>query len=524
MKTIKPVSAFFFTVKARRITKERLGLLPLVKNTATVSAVVFMLLAGSRLARAQQDLDSPLAAALNQAGFTGSVEATLEARLGRRIDKKLANLGRLLWFDNAGGLHSDNTCGGCHSPTNGFGDTQSIAIGIQNNGIVGQNRSGPRNQRRTPTAANTAFYPNLMWNGRFSSASGDAFDNSGGFQFPLPEGITRFPPFDPVVTHLLIAQAHIPPTELVEVAGFTGTAGTIASEFDQFDDGKGSLVPGPDASGFRNEPIRQAVLHRLNSTPAYRALFGELFPTVASGSPIDFVMFSRAIAEFEFTLVFANAPIDRFARGDRNAMTTPQKKGALIFFGKGGCVQCHSVSGQSNEMFSDFRMHVIGVPQIAPFFGMAKGNVIFDGPGKDEDFGLEQVTGDPDDRYKFRTSPLRNAALQAAFFHNGAFRRLEDAIRHHLDVFSSARNYHSISAGIDKDLTYRLGPIEPVLQRVDPLLLQPITLTSDEFEQLVAFVRDGLHDKRAPKQNLCTLIPDAVPSGFALPRFQGCPK
>jgi len=42
----------------------------------------------------------------------------------------------------------------------------------------------------------------------------------------------------------------------------------------------------------------------------------------------------------------------------------------------------------------------------------------------------------------FRTSPLRNAALQSAFFHNGCFTRLEDAIRHHLDVFSScaARN------------------------------------------------------------------------------------
>ena len=78
-------------------------------------------------------------------------------------------------------------------------------------------------------------------------------------------------------------------------------------------------------SGFRNEPIRQAVLARLNSIPGYRALFGELFPTVATGGPIDFTMFSRAIAEFEFTLVFADAPIDRFARGDRKAMTTSSK-------------------------------------------------------------------------------------------------------------------------------------------------------------------------------------------------------
>ena len=86
-------------------------------------------------------------------------------------------------------------------------------------------------------------------------------------------------------------------------------------------------------------------------------------------------------------------------------------------------------------------MHVVGVPQIAPVFGVGTGNMIFDGPGEDEDFGLEQITGNPADRYKFRTSPLRNVALQPAFFHNGAFTRLEDAIRHHLDVFESARGY-----------------------------------------------------------------------------------
>ena len=138
------------------------------------------------------------------------MESTLEQRLGRRLDPRLADIGRLLWFDVAGGLHSDNTCGGCHSPTNGMGDTQSIAIGIQNNGVVGMHRTGPRNQRRTPAAINAAFYPRLMWNGRFSSNSGDPFDNSLGFHFPPPEGDTKFPANDPIITHLLIAQAHIP--------------------------------------------------------------------------------------------------------------------------------------------------------------------------------------------------------------------------------------------------------------------------------------------------------------------------
>jgi cytochrome c peroxidase len=483
-----------------------------------------VLLAAAASASRSDELDARLTAALHSAGFTGRIEASLPARLGRLPDRRLADLGRILWFDKIGGLHSDNTCGGCHSPATGFGDSQSIAIGVQNNNLVGPHRAGPRNQRRTPAAVNTAFYPKLMWNGRFAALSGDPFDNSAGFSFPLPEGLTRFPPNDPVVTHLLIAQAHIPPTELVEVAGFTGTSGSIGPQFDQFDDGLGSVVPAPDASGFRNEPIRQAVIERLNSIPAYRRKFGALFPEVAAGAPIDFTMFGRAIAEFEFTLVFANAPIDHFARGDTSALSASEKRGALIFFGKGKCVQCHAVAGRSNEMFSDFRMHVIGVPQLAPAFGAGKGNVVFDGPGQNEDFGLEQLTGKRADRYKFRSSPLRNAALQPAFFHNGAFTRLEDAIRHHLNVRLSVRDYDPVTAGVDNDLALPLGPMAPVLARLDPLLAEPIDLRPQEFQDLVAFVRDGLLDERASKQHLCKLVPRTVPSGFTPLQFERCPK
>ena len=87
-------------------------------------------------------LDDELSSVLRRAGFTGTVGASIEQRLGRPIDPTLADLGRLLWFDTAGGLHDDNTCGGCHSPANGFGDSQSIAIGVQNNNVVGPHRDG----------------------------------------------------------------------------------------------------------------------------------------------------------------------------------------------------------------------------------------------------------------------------------------------------------------------------------------------------------------------------------------------
>ena len=104
-------------------------------------------------------------------------------------------------------------------------------------------------------------------------------------------------------------------------------------------------------------------------------------------------MFGKAIAEFEFTLVFANAPIDQFARGDHDAMSASEKRGGLLFFGKANCVSCHRSDGTSNEMFSDFKEHVVGVPQVFPQFGVGTGNFIFSGPGENEDFGREERIG-----------------------------------------------------------------------------------------------------------------------------------
>jgi cytochrome c peroxidase len=507
---------------------------PLIGTAAVVYVCALM---PGVIASAPPDgaLDNELAAALAAAGFSGRIQQTyasrIEANLGRPIDPKLADLGRLLWFDTLHALHADNTCGGCHSPTNGFGDSQPMAIGVQNNGSVGPHRAGPRNQRRSPLVINTALYPALMWNGRFNSLSGDPFDNSSGFRFPFPEADQRFSHANDVaqgITHLLQAQAHMPPTELIEVAGFTGTCpggvadATLGPGFCQFDDGLGETVPLPDpATGSRNEPIRQKALALLNSTPAYRALFGEVFPDVRRGVPIDFVMFGKAIAEFEFTLVFADAPLDQFARGARTAMTASQKRGALLFFGGAGCVRCHTVAGPSNEMFSDFAEHAIGVPQIAPVFGAGTGNVLFAGDGHDEDFGLEEITGNPADRYKFRTAPLRNLAVAPGFFHNGAFTRLDDAIRFHLNVVEGARTYDPVVAGVPPDLAQHVGPVLSV-RRLDPEIRQPAPLSPGALDDLVAFVRDGLHDARVTANSLCQLVPATVPSGRPVLQFEGC--
>jgi len=60
----------------------------------------------------------------------------------------------------------------------------------------------------------------------------------------------------------------------------------------------------------------------------------------------------------------------------------------------------------------------------------------------------------------------------------------------------------------------------PVLTRLDPVLVTPIVLSEAQFEQLFAFVRDGLLDPRATPDRLRRLVPHTVPSGRPVMAFE----
>ena len=180
-------------------------------------------------------------------------------------------------------------------------------------------------------------------------------------------------------------------------------------------------------------------------SPEYRKLFGQVFKEVKKGAPIDFFHFGKAIAEFEFTLVFADAPIDRFARGHDNAMTRHRRSAArCCSSARRTASSCHRVDGNSNEMFSDFKEHVVGVPQVFPTVRRRT-----------------PATSSSRARARTRTSAAKNApatsrtatssgprrcatsACRPGFFHNGAFANLEDAIRFHLNVVEERERLRS---------------------------------------------------------------------------------
>lgn len=517
------------------------------------------------------NIDKELIHLLADHKYTGRIEEQLEVKLGRKINAKKSELGKFIFFDKGLAWHQDNSCAGCHSPMVGFGDAQFMAIGIENNDVVGKNRKGPRNQRRSPMIINTGFYPSLMWNGRFFANSDDPFDNSKGFTFPAPESDTTFPANDDRFKHLLAAQAHMPFTELPEMAGFrnapekfnmsrfqgflldqnaasTGKklspnktifsskkqsssdrkpANGACEEYDVFifsDDDTGFPLP-PFENYFVNFPIRRKTIELINSMPKYRKLFAEIYPQVKN-TGIEFFMIGEVIAEFELFLTFAKAPIDKFAIGKYDALTEDQKRGAILFFDKGNCVSCHKVSGKSNEMFSDFDMHNVGIPQLTPNFGIKTGNVGFATLDKTlcangiYDLGRFEFDGLEESKFKFRTSPLRNVSLQPFFFHNGAFDDLRKAVVYHLDPRKNSDDYKPHKNGIPSNVIYHEEGMKYILAGLDKSLKNGIKLTNGEIDDLVAFLSVGLLDPDAKPAQLAKLIPTTLPSGAQLPKFE----
>ena len=88
-------------------------------------------------------LDQQLETVLAQHGFTGRIESTLERDWAAPSTVSSRTPAGCSFSTPSAGLNNDNNCSGCHAPTHGFGDTQSIAIGIDNNGIVGPSRTRP---------------------------------------------------------------------------------------------------------------------------------------------------------------------------------------------------------------------------------------------------------------------------------------------------------------------------------------------------------------------------------------------
>jgi len=199
----------------------------------------------------------------------------------------------------------------------------------------------------------------------------------------------------------------------------------------------------------------------------YLAAFGEhVPPNPDAGAELNHIAANgyKAMAAYLAKLVSRDSPFDRYASGDRAALSDAQKRGLALFIGKAGCVQCHS-----GQMFTDNQYHSVGIGQRGPHvpatdYGREAGlsfrathdfNACRPGCELPSDAGVGL----------FRTKSLRQVAVTPPYMHAGQLATLAEVVRFY--------NEGGESAGF-------VGQKSPQMV--------PLGLTPAEEDDLVAFL------------------------------------
>lgn len=383
----------------------------------------------------------------------------------------LERLGRLLAFDKILSGNRDISCMTCHLPQLATGDGRSLSLGTGAVGLGPARRlvAGNIIPRNAPPLFNLHAMPALFLDGRV------AVDSSG--QFSTPAGAQLTAEMTRVFEYgALSAQPLFPVLNRLEMRGATGNH--LAA------------IPDSDMQG-----IWKAAMHRLGRIPRYRTLFEEAYP----GTRFDDMTFAyatNAIAGFiiaDFT--FDRSPWDRFLAGDDDALTTDQLLGAQNFLTL-KCSICHN-----GATFSDQKFHDVALAQFGPGEGVA--------PNPLDDFGRFNVTGNPSDKYRFRTSPLRNVELTGPYGHAGQFKELRSFVAHYSNSDSALMAYNP--SQIDPILYGTLlNNVDAVMAQRDTLL-NGVVIPDSTIDRLTTYM-NALTDPRA--RDLRHVTPERVPSGL----------
>ncbi len=412
----------------------------------------------------------------------GEMQGVMDADYPPRNEKK-EQLGKLLFFDKILSGNKNISCASCHHPLAGTGDGLSLPVGEGGSGLgvtrdtgSGKHAIVERVPRNAPHVFNLGAneFTVMFHDGRLSVNGEDPsiIDTPAG---PI-EGLD----------HALAGQAMFPPTSNTEMAGQKGE----------------NKVANAAAEGDVEEVWRR-LTKRVMGIDEYQELFAEVYP----GETIDFTHIANAIGAFEAAAYRAdNSPFDRYLRGDKAAMSASAKEGWRLFKGKANCIDCHQ-----GKFLTDHEFHAIGVPQIGPGKG--------DGDSGHDDFGREQVTGDPEDRYRFRTPTLRNVAITGPWGHDGAYNTLEGIVKHHLNAVAALENYDVTQAVLpareDLDAMDFIVHNDPESREMlaEEIEIDPVQLTEKEIHYLMDF----LHALTDPASlDMRNTVPAKVPSGLTL--------
>lgn len=281
------------------------------------------------------------------------------------LSRERIALGRKLFFDRRLSLNGTQSCAMCHIPEQGFTNNElATAVGFEGRDVG----------RNAPTLYNVAYMRSLFHDGRENTLEQQAW------------------------------QPMINPKEMAN-------------------------------------PSIGRVIALLESLPDYAMSFERAF--AGRGPGIETV--ARALAAYQRTLVSGNSRFDRwYFGGERDALTESEIRGFELFTGRGMCSACHLIESD-HALFTDHDLHNTGTGfsrsmkrshearrvLLAPgVWGEIAPEAIaqVSAPAFSSDLGHYRITGNPDDRWKFRTPGLRNVALTAPYMHDGSLRTLTEVV------------------------------------------------------------------------------------------------
>jgi len=229
-------------------------------------------------------------------------------------------------------------------------------------------------------------------------------------------------------------------------------------------------------------PSREATVQKLQKTSDYAQAFQTAF-----GRALDYTAIEEAIAAFERTLIFLDAPFDRWQAGDKQALAEQQQRGFVLFHGKARCAACHPLNA-TNPLGTDFRFHNIGVSAHDKNFEKLAADALkalASNSSEQEldrlalatdmsELGRFMVTKQYADVGAFRTPQLRNVSITGPYMHDGSMQTLWDVVDHY----------------------NKGGEVNPWLDGG----MEALTLTEAEIDDLVAFLA-SLTDVRFAEQD-----------------------
>jgi cytochrome c peroxidase len=443
------------------------------------------LLAVASLAIAACDADEPIAPAATLHRVPTEVVATVRRLAAERgiprlerpasVRQPLVRLGQMLVFDKVLSGNRDISCMTCHLPPFATGDGRSLSVGQGATGL-GPERVHPAGAfipRNAPSLFNLTALRSLFWDGRVSVDENGAFHTPAGDQLtPAMTGVFEF--------GALSALGLFPVLSREEMRATGGGGNELAAIAD-------------DA----RPAIWQALMDRLGQIPEYRKLFEAAYP----GTPFETMSFahaSNAMAGFFVgRLSFTNSPWDQFLDGDDKALDEAELAGATTFLSI-RCSLCHN-----GPAFTDNQFHNVALAQFGPGEG--------DGQGGTDDFGRMRVTGLAGDRYRFRTTPLRNVVFTGPYGHDGAFANLREFIAHYSESDVKLRSFDPST--LEPLLRGTLLPTAEAILATRDTILNGVVLPDALVDQLTVFM-GALTDPAA--RHLGQLIPGRVPSGLPI--------